>query len=224
MYFDFKRLRNSLRGYFPFLVTLGKAFGLVYSERSFLNRSGYIASAISKKPCRKDGSPVPWMNYNVVSFFQDRLRKDLSLFEYGSGYSTLFFSNYVGDIISVECDREWYDYINANRSDNTNLLLYEDDPYASDTYSKIICGQGRKFDVVIVDAEDRNRCMISACDAISDWGVIVLDDSHRPCYRRSIDWLIGSGFKRLDFEGLKPGRISLYRTTIFYKSDNCLGI
>ena len=36
--------------------------------------------------------------------------------------------------------------------------------------------------------------------------------------------LVNSGFKRLDFFGPAPGSFRATCTTIFYKSDNCLGI
>jgi len=54
--------------------------------------------------------------------------------------------------------------------------------------------------------------------------VIILDDSQKEGLDYIFDYLQKQGFKKLDFEGLKPGRISNYRTTIFYKNENCLGI
>ncbi len=66
--------------------------------------------------------------------------------------------------------------------------------------------------------------MLNACDALSDTGVLILDDSHRKEYQTGIDATLSKGFKRLDFEGLKPGRTTLYRTTIFYRAENCIGI
>jgi len=39
-----------------------------------------------------------------------------------------------------------------------------------------------------------------------------------------IEHLAKQGFRRLDSEGLKPSSIRAYRTSIFYKTDNCLGL
>jgi hypothetical protein len=39
-----------------------------------------------------------------------------------------------------------------------------------------------------------------------------------------IEPLRESGFRALPFEGLKPGSIRAYRTTVFYRDHNCLNI
>jgi hypothetical protein len=217
-----KRIRRGLRQYFPRLVVFGKGMSLLYAKRSYLIESGFIASTVNNKPIKRDGTPLPWMNYSIISFFEQRLSNDLSLFEYGSGNSTLFFSNLVGNVISVECDRKWYDYVVNTLPENANLILC--DPFDSETYSKIIQQQGKKFDVVIVDAEDRENCLINAQQSLTDIGVMILDDSMGDKWNSVMIYLQEQGFKKLDFEGLKPGRTRNYRTTIFYRNDNCLGI
>jgi tRNA A58 N-methylase Trm61 len=162
------------------------------------------------------------MNYNIISFLEQRLSKDLSLFEYGSGNSTLFFADLVGNVVSVECSRQWYEYVVKTIPKNAKLILC--DPYDSKTYSKIIQKQEKKFDVVVVDAEDRVNCLLNAHQSLTEKGVMILDDSKGEGWNPVIDQLQEQGFKKLDFEGLKPGRTSGYRTTIFYKNENCLGI
>jgi hypothetical protein len=92
---------------FPGIAVFIKTLGLVYSKRSMLRDLGWVESVRTRKPCRRDGSPIPWMNYHVVSFLEERLNDDLSLFEYGSGNSTLFYARLAGDVVSVETDREW---------------------------------------------------------------------------------------------------------------------
>lgn len=217
-----KKIRSKLRKYFPRLVVFLKGLSLLYAKRSYLKESGYIKSVITNKPCKQDGSPIPWMNYNIISFLEQRLSKDLSLFEYGSGNSTLFFSNLVSSVVSVECNRKWYEYVVKTIPENVKLLLC--DPYDSEIYSKIIQRQEKKFDVVVVDAKDRVNCLINAQHSLTEKGVMILDDSRGEGWHSVIDHLQKQGFKKLDFEGLKPGRTSGYRTTIFYKNENCLGI
>ena len=217
-----KKIRSKLKKYFPRLVVFFKGMSLLYAKRSYLIESGYIESTISQKPVKRDGSPLPWMNYGIISFLEQRLSKELSLFEYGSGNSTLFFSSFVSSVVSVECNREWYEYVVKTLPENVNLILC--DPFDSESYSKIIQQQGRKFDVVVVDAEDRINCLINAEQSLTDRGVMILDDSKGECWHSVIDHLQKLEFKKLDFEGLKPGRTSGYRTTIFYRQGNCLGI
>ena len=86
-----KRTARKLRKFFPGVAVFIKGMSLLYTKRSYLKETGYLKSTIESKPCKKDGSPIPWMNYNVISFLEERLNKKLALFEYGCGNSTIFF-------------------------------------------------------------------------------------------------------------------------------------
>ena len=179
-----KEFRNGVRRYFPGLLVFGKVLGLMYSKRSFLRTSGYLRSAATKRPCRADGSPIPWMNYNVITFLEGRLSRDLSLFEYGSGNSTLFFSKLVGSVVSVENEPAWYNEISASMPNNVKLVLC--DLLDADKYVASIGEHGRKFDVIVVDAAERSRCLEEAPAHLTDRGVILLDDASREAYLPAI--------------------------------------
>ena len=172
-----KKIRAKLSKYFPRLVVFLKGMSLLYAKRSYLKQSGYLKSVITHKPCRQDGSPIPWMNYSIISLLEQRLSKDLSLFEYGSGNSTLFFANHVGSVVSVECKRKWYEYVVKTIPKNVKLILC--DPFDSERYSRIIQQQDKKFDIVVVDAEDRVNCLINAQPSLSEKGVLILDGGLR---------------------------------------------
>lgn len=206
----------------PGLFVFGKMMALMNARRSMLRTSGFIESVKRKRPCRPDGSPIPWMNYNVISLLEERLGKDVSLFEYGSGNSTLFFADLVGQVVSVECEEAWYREIADSMPDNVTLLLHA--PFDAEAYVNTVTEQQQRFDVIVVDAEERPRCMLKAPDALTDRGVILLDDAARDAYQPATQELLGRGFRKLDFEGLKPGGIRAYRTTVFYRPDNVLGI
>ena len=216
-----RQFRSRLRRFFPGLFVFGKGITLMYSRRSFLRQAGYWESVRTKKPCRADGSPLPWMNYGVIAFLEDRLDRSMKLFEYGSGNSTLFFAEHVGRVVSVECDQGWHDYVKASLPDNVELLY---SPKGGEEYVSIIEQRDEKYDVVVVDAEDRVACMLNAEKGLSDGGVILLDDSENREFDRGMDELVSRGFRRLDFEGLKAGSIRCVRTTVFYRPGNCFGI
>jgi hypothetical protein len=217
-----KRLRARIRGLVPGLFVVGRGLGLLYSKRSYLRNAGYLRSVRQKQPVRLDGSPIPWMNYNAISFLEQRLKRDMSLFEFGSGHSTLFFAELVGRVVSVECDRGWYDSLRPRLPGNVELLLCE--PYAVDAYVGHLRSQPRPFDVIVVDAEARAACLQAAPERLSERGAIVLDDAERPEYNPGVQHLLALGFRKLDFEGLKPGGIRAYRTSVFYRPGNALGI
>jgi predicted O-methyltransferase YrrM len=195
---------------------------LMNAKRSMLRTSGFIESVKRKRPCRPDGSPIPWMNYNIISLLEERLGKDVSLFEYGSGNSTLFFANLVGKVVSVECEEGWYREIADSMPENVTLLLHA--PFDAEAYVNTVAEQQQQFDVIVVDAEERPRCMLKAPEALTERGIILLDDAAREAYQPATSELVERGFRKLDFEGLKPGGIRAYRTTVFYRPGNVLGI
>jgi hypothetical protein len=215
-------IRNGVYNYLPPILVINRLLCLLFCKRSFLWKSGYIKSIWLRRPTRADGSPIPWMNYNVVSFLEQRLTKDLSLFEYGSGNSTLFFANHVKDIVSVESDRKWYDHCSDRRPENATLIFCESGE--TGRYAEAIVDQEKKFDVVVIDGDDRLNCLLTAKDFLTPPGVIILDDTQGSATNAGIDKLLTHGFRRLDFEGVKAGGVRFYRTTILYRDGNCLGI
>ena len=216
------RIRSFFYQFFPPVLVFNKMICLLFAERSFLRRSGYIKSIMLRRPCRADGSPIPWMNYGVVAFLEDRLTRDLSLFEYGSGNSTLFFAQRVKDVVSVENNQAWYDYCVKNKPENVKLVFCESD--GTEKYAGAIIEEVRRFDVVVIDGEDRSGCLLKAHERLTSSGVIVLDDTHNLGTGVRIKDLLEVGFRRLDFEGVKAGGVRFYRTTILYRDGNCLGI
>ncbi len=162
------------------------------------------------------------MNYPVINILKERLNKNLSLFEFGSGYSTLFYEKLVRDVTSVEYDRDWFDLIKEKTSENVSLLHREKD--IDGIYCRAIGEFDKKFDVVIVDGSDRVNCVKQGIERLSEIGVIILDDSSRERYSEAIDYAKNKGFRVLNIEGLKPSGYRVDRTTILYRDNNCLNI
>lgn len=173
---------------------------------------------------------VPWMTYKAAGWLDRYLRKDMSVFEYGSGGSTMFFANRVHRVVSVEHDAVWYRQVSEalERGGLTNceyLLCepqraprdrpgdYRWDLYTStdadfagfvfDRYVKTIDAfpEG-SFDLVVVDGRARVSCIHHGLARVRPGGVLLLDDSDRPEYADAVDWL--GGRLRRDFRGISP--------------------
>ena len=135
------------------------------------------------------------MNYPVITLIQGRLNKNMRLFEYGSGYSTLFFAKLVGDVVSVEYDLTWYEKISKELPKNARVMFVKNDVDGS--YCRAIHQVHEFFDVVVVDGRDRVNCIKQALAKLNESGVILLDDSQREDYKEGIDHTVRQGFKRL---------------------------
>lgn len=216
-------LKKRIRKIVPGLFAMARGFKSLYSSRSYLVQCGYMRSHREKRPCSLDGSPLPWMNYGMIDFLENRLRLSHRLFEYGSGYSTQFYAKFVGSITSVEHDKGWFESVMPSCSDNATLLYRELSEH-NDEYIQALKSTAKTYDVVIVDGRQRVKCLHEAIQCLTDKGVVILDDSQRDRYQEGIDAMLARGFKRLDFKGLKPAGLQLHQSTVFYKENNCFDI
>lgn len=162
------------------------------------------------------------MNYTVIGLFEERLTKDLKLFEYGSGFSTLFFADLVSNVTSIEYDKGWYE--NLIQKAPSNVVLHYISHDSDGKYCRSIHQEDDLYDLVIIDGRDRVNCMIQATGRLTDRGVVVLDDSDRDRYHQAFEHARTNGFKALRLTGLKPTGFEAFQTTIFYRDGNCLGL
>jgi len=193
-----------------------------YRPNSYCHITGYLASLGMPEPVDARGEPVPWVCYGLIAFLRERLTPDLSVFEFGSGSSTLFFARRVARVRSVEHDRRWLERNRARCPANVALLHRPArDPRG---YADAILEQGERFDLVFVDGLERVACLANALRSLTPGGVVLLDDSQRPEHVAAAGLAGDLGFRRLAFEGLKPGGFSLEQSTLFYRDGNCLGV
>lgn len=195
---------------------------LMQNKNSYLHTTGWLRSLEAGKPIDKEGNPIPWINYPMIRFLEERLTDDLNVFEFGSGYSTLFYAEKVKSITSLEYDKNWFELIKSMVPKNAQLIYKKKD--RDGEYCRAIHLANKKYDVIIIDGRDRVNCIKQSFSALSLQGVIILDDSQREWYKEGIVLVNEKGFRILNIEGLKPHGTDTDRTTIFYRDGNCLGI
>ena len=218
-----KAIKQIIKNIFPLLTLHYKAYSvLIKNDNSYLYSTGWIQSLNKGKPINRNEDPVPWMNYPIISLLEDRLKDDINLFEYGSGYSTNFYAAKVKSVTSVEYDQAWFDIIKPNVPENVEIIFQKNDTDAY--YCETISSTGRRYDVVIIDGRDRVNCLKKSISCLSPKGVIIFDDSHRDRYQEGFTYAKENGFKNLNIEGLKATGAEVERSTIFYREDNCLDI
>jgi hypothetical protein len=195
---------------------------LSYGHKGYLNSIGWFRAFDEQQAIDGNGDPIPWVTYSFIDFIKGRLNKNLVVFEYGSGSSTLFYADHVRRVVSVEHNEEWYKKIVGSKPANTEMIYTQ---LSTDgEYARKAAMLNEKFDIIIVDGRDRVNCCKHSLSALTEKGVIVLDDSERLAYNDARLLLKQAGFKELSFSGISPGLFYLKATSVFYRPDNCLSI
>lgn len=191
--------------------------------KTFLKPKGWVLSRFLFRPVQADGQPIPWMTYSSLHFIRQKLENtSFQVFEYGSGNSTLWFSERVAHITSVEHDTEYYEIVKNKIQSRSNVTYMFAD--LETDYSKKILDYTNEFHIVIIDGRDRIACTKNCLQSLREDGIIIWDNSDRERYQEAYDFLAKNGFKKIDFRGLGPIGHNEWQTSIFYRTTNCFNI
>ena len=188
--------------------------------KSALRTLGWFISFKKKYPVDKNGLPLPWWTYSIISFLDDRLSSKLRVLEFGCGNSSLWLSKRVEEVISIENKMIWANHIQTKAPNNLKIITCSClEEFAATSLKE--CGE---FNILIIDAGNRMKCAKYSLSALSEDGIVIWDDTERADWPEINNYMKSFGFKELSFAGLKPQVIHFSRTTIFYKDKNCLAI
>ncbi|OJJ23994.1 FkbM family methyltransferase [marine bacterium AO1-C] len=190
--------------------------------QSGLKEDGWFLSFRKQQSIDKDSLPIPWLTYPFIKFLEPRLSSQMSLYEFGCGNSTLWYSARVREVKAVEHDKKWHQTISQSLPDNASVALKKLED--GNAYEASIITQEQAFDVIIIDGKKRNECVEFAFQALHPHGVIILDNSERNEYQPAKEMLEAKGFKRLDFFGPTPIVAITSCTSVFYRTNNCFNI
>lgn len=191
-----------------------------YKNDSYLKKNGWFNSFRKGLPVNHKNEPIPWFAYPAIKFIESKLNREMIVFEYGCGNSTLWWSKHVKYVFSCEHNVIWYE--SMKRLIPVNVVLYQVD--LDHGYSKKVLEFKNKFDIVVIDGRDRVNCAINTIEALKINGIIIWDNSDREKYKEGYDYLISKNFKRIDFEGIGSLSSKSWCTSIFYRKNNCIGI
>ncbi len=181
-------------------------------ERSFREQSSINA----------EGRPIPWFVYSFLSFLTPRIRKDMTVFEYGAGHSTLWWADRVHQVTSVESNPAWFARIKENLPTHVCLTHQVIEPTGQ--YAQAILSTPSLYDIIVIDGRDRIRCAHYAVQRLKPNGVILWDNTDFECDRPGMQALLHAGFEQLIFRGLGPINHFPWESSVFYRTPNCLGI
>lgn len=183
------------------------------AARSLWFEYGHLRSAATERCVDADGQPLPWYTYPAIEYIRQLDFHDSVVFEYGSGFSTLFWAARARHVVSVEDEEEWYGQLRPQLPSNCELFLETD----LARYVDVIHRYPDGFDVIVVDGPARGRtrlkCSRAAVEHLRPGGLIILDNS---------DWLPESaqalreqGLIQVDMAGFVPIVAHTQTTSLF---------
>jgi len=183
---------------------------VVRGEMTILLDDGYGHARTKNEHASLDraGNPVPWYTYAAIEFAKQLDFSEKRIFEFGSGYSTLFWGGRAKAVVAVEHEKEWYERMLLKIPANVDYR-YVAEP---ERYPRVILEYEGFFDVVVIDGELRPDCVGPALEKLSPDGLIIVDNT---------DWFPGICFMlraadliQVDMQG--PAPINPYASTTSY--------
>jgi hypothetical protein len=184
-------------------------YACIKNVYNLLIRYGLLKSSFSWQSVDRNGGPIPWFTYPALEYLDGLDLSALSVFEYGSGNSTAYWSRRARTVTAVEHDPEWAHRVQPLLSDNACIKLVTSDA----DYPSTIVDCCAKFDVIVIDGSSRLECANAALPQLRPGGVIILDDADD--HRDAAAALRRGGLIEVDFAGFSP--INTYtKTTSFF--------
>jgi hypothetical protein len=181
---------------------------------------------------------IPWITFPAITHIQRFITRDMNVFEYGSGGSTIYFAGQVKEVISIEHDKEWFaklsNFLVQMNINNVRLKISE--PLKLENSKKIYYSENEKyeglsfenyvleinnypdnyFDVILIDGRARNACFLHSLNKLKNGGRLVWDNTERERYREYFENSSHS-LKKIEVPGPTPFSRYFTLTTIFIK-------
>lgn len=183
--------------------------------RHFFSDTGFFRTAQNWVSLDGKSQEIPWMTYPTVAFLKSLEMQEMTVFEWGSGHSTVFFAQRAKHVFSVENSQPWYNKVTSmlkKHSLENSTIFFETHP---EKYVKAIENPKKMFDLIIVDAAHRRACLEIAPTFLKKNGMILLDNAEKYSDIESI--LSRNEYHHILFEGFGPIHAEQWQTKIFIK-------
>ena len=200
---------------------IGRVIGNLVSHPQYIPRCLAHNVLNGKTPLDLE---IPWFSYAAIDFLEEFLRPHMTVCEYGSGGSTIFFARRVKTVYSIEDNPKWFELVSRRLEQqsiwNVSLKLCPfdfKDPVGFEDSEYLNAIPQERFDVIVVDGSEewtqvRPVCFQKAQSRVKKGGIIIVDDSWRyPMIRQHNE---AGNFKV--FQSVGPCRPGVTSTDIFF--------
>lgn len=170
----------------------------------------------------------PWFTFDALRWLDAHVTVNDSVFEWGSGGSTLYFARRARRVVSVEYDPTWYSRVarevRARNLANVELLFVPPEARAAggdagafastgtqfeglsfERYARVIERYPEaSFDLVVVDGRARTDCLALGLPRTRPGGFVLVDNSEREPTAAALEALTARGVEVTHFAGPAP--------------------
>lgn len=173
------------------------------------NKYGQFNSIRRNLPIDSEGNEIPWYTYSAIEFLNQIDFSQKKIFEYGSGFSSIYWAKRAKSVVSVDDNREWFEKISRKKLKNQNIYLKSN----KSEYINSVGSFKKTFDVIIIDGNYRKECAKKAIKVLRKGGFIILDNSD--WFSNTAKSLRESGLIQVDFMGFGPINGYTWVTSLF---------
>jgi predicted O-methyltransferase YrrM len=137
------------------------------------------------------GADEPWLTRDFINIFSSWDTKEWTMFEWGTGASTYWFSQRVKFLVSMDNNPSWFNLTKGilEKALITNVDFHLQPLNIVAYYDTIL--KYSPFDCILIDGRNRVVCSEYAVKNIKPDGIIILDNSERPRYKEIFETLKG---------------------------------
>ena len=186
----------------------------VQVQRALQFESGWLRTWWKSKQLDEGGGPLPSLTYPAIDFIAQFDLSEASVFAWGNGLSSAWWSKRCRRITTVDPNTEGIPHIKPLLPSDLDSLSTSFDTSAE--VEALLTRQLAVHDVIVIDNNGplRWRCAEAAAKHLADGGMIILDNRDK-CLK-SCEVLRDGGFTEIDFSGMAPNNANLHTTSIFF--------
>lgn len=143
----------------------------------------YIFDRVNLGLWERQHPDLPWLTAESIRLLSGMLRPTDRALEWGSGRSTRWFADRVGELTSVESDAAWFGRVKDSLAGRPNVhYFFKECPAGApepleEEYAGVIDSfANESLDFVLVDGQVRDRCALKALPKIKPGGLLVIDN------------------------------------------------
>lgn len=146
---------------------------------------------------------LPWYTLPALKWLKEQDVKNWNVFEYGAGYSTIWWRLNCRKVISVDSNAAWAKAMSATHWGQEITFP-----------SAIIRNIASSWDCIIVDGIRREECVNACVDHLKSGGFLIIDNYDSEDYDPKVNEELLSDWKRTIH---KQPNHSTWQTAIFQK-------